>query len=181
MFKNFQKFKVLWKESSVSFFTVSFSTSRFVDNYYCLLQWCSFFYFKRPMYLPETVSLLTRSKLFVCIWNHVNCAFPVKGSSQKFQELVNGAHSMESKDVPDFKSENFQMATAESRLKLLKRIKIVCDTISLYNKVVTGVHYIGIFGAEDAGKSTFIKVNLIQIHNINLRAVTLISFSLVFN
>ena len=94
----------------------------------------------------------------------MNCAFPVKGSSPEFQDMVNRAYSLEAKDVPDFKSENFQKATAESRLKLLKRIKIVYDTISLYDKVVTGVHYIGIFGAEDAGKSTFIKVNLIRSH-----------------
>jgi predicted NACHT family NTPase len=94
----------------------------------------------------------------------VNCAFPVEGSSPEFQDMVNRAHSLDAKDVPDFKSERFQKATAESRLKLLKRIKIVCDTISLYEKVVTGVHYIGIFGAEDAGKSTFIKVNLIRSH-----------------
>lgn len=90
----------------------------------------------------------------------------MKGSSPKFQDMVNRAHSLKAKDVPDFKSENFQKAAAESRLKLLKRIKIVYDTISLYNKVVTGVHYIGIFGAEDAGKSTFIKVNLIRSHKL---------------
>lgn len=94
----------------------------------------------------------------------MNFAFPVKGSSPEFQDMVNRAHSLEAKDVPDFRSENFQNATAESRLKLLKIIKIVSTTTSLYDKVVTGVHYIGFFGAEDAGKSTFIKVNLIRSH-----------------
>ena len=78
--------------------------------------------------------------------------------SPKFKEMVKEAHSTRIKDVPNFKSAAFQVATPESRLKLLKRIKLICDTISLYKTEVAQVHFIGIFGAEDAGKSTFIKV-----------------------
>ncbi|KAG0605584.1 hypothetical protein M758_9G070700 [Ceratodon purpureus] len=81
----------------------------------------------------------------------------VAGSTPEFQQMVKNAHSMSVKDVPCFKSETFHRATSQSRVKLLKRIKVVCDTISLYNEVVVGTHFIGIFGAEDVGKSSFIK------------------------
>jgi len=72
--------------------------------------------------------------------------------------MVKKAHLMQPKDVKDFRSAYFLNAIPKSRIKLLKRIKVVCDSISLYTKVVLDTHYIGVFGEEDSGKSTFIKV-----------------------
>ncbi len=43
-------------------------------------------------------------------------------------------------------------------MTFLKRIKIVVDTRSLFKEVVMETQFWGILGAEDIGKSTFIKV-----------------------
>lgn len=48
--------------------------------------------------------------------------------------------------------------TLDTKQRLLKRMKIVLDTKSLYKSAVEGKKFVGIVGAEDAGKSTFIRV-----------------------
>ena len=41
---------------------------------------------------------------------------------------------------------------------MLKRMQIVAKTVHMYNTEVKDIKFVGIVGAEDSGKSTFIKV-----------------------
>jgi len=74
--------------------------------------------------------------------------------------MIQEAHSCDpAKKLYQLKSQEFQGATFESMMRFLRRIKIVVETRPTYRKEVAGKCMVGILGAEDAGKSTFIKVN----------------------
>lgn len=51
----------------------------------------------------------------------------------------------------------FEGATSDSKAKLLRRMQIVAKTVHIYNTAVKDLVFVGVVGAEDAGKSTFIK------------------------
>ena len=62
--------------------------------------------------------------------------------------------------VKELKSPKFGAASPNlSPKQLLQRINIVVTTHGLYKKVA-GENFVTVVGAEDAGKSTFIKVNM---------------------
>ncbi|KAG0577129.1 hypothetical protein KC19_5G133100 [Ceratodon purpureus] len=87
----------------------------------------------------------------------------VTKGSPVFKALViksvhHNAHDFQS--IPDFKSDLFRNAINESKLSLLRRIKVVHEVSSLHKAVVEKAHILGVFGSEDAGKSTFIKLVL---------------------
>jgi len=74
--------------------------------------------------------------------------------------MIQKAHSSDAaKKLYQLKSQEFQGATFESMMRFLRRIKIVVETRPTYRKEVAGKCMVGILGAEDAGKSTFVKVN----------------------
>ena len=52
----------------------------------------------------------------------------------------------------------FKGATSDSKAKLIRRMQIVAKTVDVYNTEVKDLVFVGVVGAEDAGKSTFIKV-----------------------
>lgn len=56
------------------------------------------------------------------------------------------------------RSETMQAATVESKQNLVRRMYIVAKSVALFNKEVGSMMFLGIVGAEDAGKSTFIMV-----------------------
>ncbi len=86
----------------------------------------------------------------------------VHESNDEFKDLIRKAHCFkgktEKKKCPKFKHKFLRKAKSESRVNLLKRIKVVVDTKTMYDKVVEGTRYVGFLGAEDVDKSTFIKV-----------------------
>ncbi len=61
---------------------------------------------------------------------------------------------------PKLKHRYAQSSDPECRISFLRRIKIIVDTEKLYTELVKGTQFWGFLGAEDAGKSTFIKVNI---------------------
>jgi hypothetical protein len=65
-------------------------------------------------------------------------------------------------NFPQLKQKNAKNSDPECKINLLKRIKIIVDTEHLFSQVVGRKQFWGILGAEDAGKSTFIKVNINQ-------------------
>lgn len=84
----------------------------------------------------------------------------VERSDNKFKQMIQEAHSCDpAKQIYQLKSQEFQGAKFESMMRFLRRIKIVVETRPTYRKEVAGKCMVGILGAEDAGKSTFIKVN----------------------
>lgn len=58
----------------------------------------------------------------------------------------------------ELSSEAMQAATLESKHNLVRRMHIVAKTVAMYNKRVKSIEFLGIVGAEDSGKSTFIMV-----------------------
>ncbi len=58
----------------------------------------------------------------------------------------------------NIKSMFLKHADPVTQMTFLKKIKIVVDTRSLFKEVVMETQFWGILGAEDIGKSTFIKV-----------------------
>ena len=58
----------------------------------------------------------------------------------------------------ELSSEEMQAATVESKQDLVRRMYIVAKTVAIYNKEVKSIEFLGIVGAEDSGKSTFIEV-----------------------
>ncbi len=62
------------------------------------------------------------------------------------------------KASPNIESMFLKHADPVTQLTFLKKIKIVVDTRSLFKEVVMETQFWGILGAEDIGKSTFIKV-----------------------
>ncbi|CAM6015418.1 unnamed protein product [Sphagnum balticum] len=85
----------------------------------------------------------------------------VHESNDEFKELIRNAHCFngmtKKKKCPKFKHKFLRKAKSQSRINLLKRIKVVVDTKTMYDKVVEGTRYVAFLGAEDVGKSTFIK------------------------
>jgi hypothetical protein len=65
-------------------------------------------------------------------------------------------------NFPELKQEYAKNSDRECRINLLKRIKIIVNTRHLFSQVVGRKQFWGILGAEDAGKSTFIKVSINQ-------------------
>jgi hypothetical protein len=87
----------------------------------------------------------------------LNCfSFPVDKSDATFYEMVEKANDS-NKTVHQLKAPEFRAATTESMNKFLRRIKMFVETRPLYDRVVKH-RFVGIIGAEDVGKSTFIKV-----------------------
>jgi hypothetical protein len=84
--------------------------------------------------------------------------FSVQNSHVQFQDWVETAHSTHPSAI-QLKSNEFQEATPESMFRFLKRIKIVMGSRSIYQDTVAGKCFVGILGAEDVGKSTFIRVS----------------------
>ncbi|KAH9544611.1 hypothetical protein CY35_12G002800 [Sphagnum magellanicum] len=79
----------------------------------------------------------------------------------QFKTWVETAHSTHYSAI-QLKSDEFQEATPESMFRFLKRIKIVMESRSIYQDTVAGKCFVGILGAEDIGKSTFIKRALVR-------------------
>jgi len=80
--------------------------------------------------------------------------------SDEFQEATpeSMVHSTHYSTI-QLKSGEFQEATPESMFRFLKRIKIVMESRSIYRDTVAGKCFVGILGAEDIGKSAFIRVS----------------------
>jgi ABC-type polysaccharide/polyol phosphate transport system ATPase subunit len=57
-----------------------------------------------------------------------------------------------------FLSKVFKGATLKSKGHFLRRMQIVTKTLHMYNTKVKDIRFVGVVGAEDAGKSTFIRV-----------------------
>lgn len=58
----------------------------------------------------------------------------------------------------ELSSELMKVASVESKQNLVRRMHIVAKSVATFNKEVKSMEFLGIVGAEDAGKSTFIKV-----------------------
>lgn len=58
----------------------------------------------------------------------------------------------------ELSSQLMQAASVESKHNLVRRMYIVAKSVAMFNKEVESMEFLGIVGAEDAGKSTFIKV-----------------------
>jgi hypothetical protein len=84
--------------------------------------------------------------------------FSVDKAPARFKTWVETAHSTHPSAI-QLKSNEFQEATPESMFRFLKRIKIVMESRSIYRDTVAGKCFVGILGAEDIGKSTFIRVS----------------------
>ncbi len=84
--------------------------------------------------------------------------FSVGQAPPEFTTWVDKVHSTHPRAI-QLKSNEFQEATPESMFRLLKRIKIVMESRSIYRDTVAGKCFVGILGAEDIGKSTFIRVS----------------------
>jgi len=97
----------------------------------------------------------------------VDVYISVEKSTNDFKKMVREAHlhpkrTWLSDSSPKLKHENFKNSDPECRINLLKRMKIIVDTEHLFSRVVGRNQFWGILGAEDAGKSTFIKVKIKQ-------------------
>jgi hypothetical protein len=82
----------------------------------------------------------------------------VDTATAQFKTWVETLRSTDKSPI-QLKSNEFQEATPESMFRLLKRIKIVIESRSIYQDTVDGKCCVGILGAEDIGKSTFIRVS----------------------
>ena len=58
----------------------------------------------------------------------------------------------------ELSSELMKVASVESKQNLVRRMHIVAKSVAMFNKEVKSMEFLGIVGAEDAGKSTFIMV-----------------------
>jgi hypothetical protein len=98
----------------------------------------------------------------------VDVYISVEKSTRTFKKMVQEAHlhpkrtASCSDSSPQLKHNDFKNSDPECRIDLLKRMKIIVDTEHLFYQVVGRNQFWGILGAEDAGKSTFIKVNIKQ-------------------
>jgi hypothetical protein len=97
----------------------------------------------------------------------VDVYISVEKSTNNFKEMVREAHlhpkrTLFTDSSPKLKHKDFKNSDPECRINLLKRMKIIVDTEHLFSQVVGLNQFWGILGAEDAGKSTFIKVNIKQ-------------------
>jgi hypothetical protein len=76
-----------------------------------------------------------------------------------FKQMVESAQCLDPKDEIQLKTATFQDATSESKIRFLKRIKMVVETRSIYEEMVAGKCFVGIVGVEDIGKTTFMNVS----------------------
>ncbi len=101
--------------------------------------------------------------LFFQIWCNI-CS--VESSTDYFKGMVQGAHLYPNRTMksnfPQLKQAYAKNSDPKCRINLLKRIKIIVNTRHLFSQVVGQTQFWGILGAEDAGKSTFIKVSIYQ-------------------
>ncbi|KAH8944566.1 hypothetical protein BDL97_13G117600 [Sphagnum fallax] len=81
----------------------------------------------------------------------------VDESDDTFYEMVEKANDS-NKTVHQLKAPEFGAAKTESMNKFLRRIKMIVEIRPFYDRLVKR-RFVGILGAEDIGKSTFIKVN----------------------
>jgi len=95
----------------------------------------------------------------------------VKESSPQFMEMVKNSHFLKVEKNCQLKTPEFQRATPKSMTRFLRRIKMILKTRSAYKDLVTN-RFVGILGAEDVGKSTFIKVNNMLPFLIKLALIT---------
>ncbi|CAK9881404.1 unnamed protein product [Sphagnum jensenii] len=98
----------------------------------------------------------------------------VEKSTNDFKKMVREAHlhpkrTWLSDSSPKLKHKDFKNSDPECRINLLKRMKIIVDTEHLFSQVVGRNQFWGILGAEDAGKSTFIKKALEHHHLLHLK------------
>ncbi len=84
--------------------------------------------------------------------------FSVDKAPAPFKTWVETLHSTHNSPI-HLMSVEFDQATPESMFRFLKRIKIVMESRSIYRDTVEGKCFVGILGAEDVGKSTFIRVS----------------------
>lgn len=86
----------------------------------------------------------------------------VESSTDTFKGMVQEAHLYPNKTMgsnfPQLKHKFAKNSDPKCRINLLKRIKIIVNTGHLFSQVVGRKQFWGILGAEDAGKSTFIKI-----------------------
>jgi hypothetical protein len=112
----------------------------------------------------------------------LNCfSFAVDESDDTFYEMVEKANDS-NKTVHQLKAPEFGAAKTESMKKFLRRIKMIVETRSFYDRLVKR-RFVGILGAEDVGKSTFIKVNdllpvLIRLSTYHPKILTLLFCSI---
>ncbi|CAK9198094.1 unnamed protein product [Sphagnum jensenii] len=85
----------------------------------------------------------------------------VDKAPDQFKTWVETLHSTHNSEI-QLKSDEFEEATPESMFRFLKRIKIVTESRSIYRDTVEGKCFVGILGAEDIGKSTFIRRALVR-------------------
>ncbi len=102
-------------------------------------------------------------------------------SDYTFRNMVKKAH-YPNKTVYQLKAPEFVAATTESMNKFLRRIKMIVETRPFYDRLVKP-RFVGILGAEDVGKSTFIKVNdllpfLIRLSTYHPKILTLLFCSI---
>lgn len=71
--------------------------------------------------------------------------------------MIDKIHKNRKKDI-ELHCETLQAASLESKHNLVRRMHIVAKTVAVYNKEIKSTEFLGIVGAEDSGKSTFIMV-----------------------
>ncbi|CAK9203001.1 unnamed protein product [Sphagnum troendelagicum] len=87
-------------------------------------------------------------------------------SSEEFLDLIKTVNDFDlCKTSPNIESMFLKHADPVTQMTFLKKIKIVVDTRSLFKEVVMETQFWGILGAEDVGKSTFIKKALQRFEN----------------
>jgi ABC-type uncharacterized transport system ATPase subunit len=72
-------------------------------------------------------------------------------------EMMEKIHNSDTDSIK-LSSAIFEGATSDSMTNFLRRMQIVAKTVHMYNTHVEDIKFVGVVGAEDAGKSTFIKV-----------------------
>jgi GTP-binding protein EngB required for normal cell division len=103
----------------------------------------------------------------------IDVCIPVEESNDNFKKMIQKAHTypqlvrilsklqnVGQETSPKLKHRYAQSLDPECRISFLRRIKIILDTEKLYTELVKGTQFWGFLGTEDAGKSTFIKVNI---------------------
>jgi hypothetical protein len=116
-------------------------------------------------------------KLIAVFYLLIDVCIPVEASNNKFKEMIQKAHTypqtqgqwmrilsklqiVGQETSPKLKHRHAQYSDHECRISFLRRIKIIVDTEKLYTELVKETQFWGILGTEDAGKSTFIEVNI---------------------
>ncbi len=108
------------------------------------------------MYCTPLCKVEIQLCLISCLTNLL--PFSVDKAPDQFKTWVETLHSTHNSEI-QLKSDEFEVATPESMFRFLKRIKIVTESRSIYRDTVAGKCFVGILGAEDIGKSTFITVS----------------------